>query len=142
MTEITRKADGTWAKGVSGNPAGRAKNDVTAWLERIMREPVEDGSPVTKAEAIARQLVEMTLAGDAKMAEHLLSRIAPKPSRALRVEQPVRLREEPPRIPDTEERRLVVVQLLAGLFNVESTGEGDPREQRPSLEDERSTRHA
>jgi len=63
-----RKKDGTWAKGVSGNPAGRAKGRPTlAWaLRHKLAEPVNPDDPEGKTwlDVVAEQTLAGALKGD------------------------------------------------------------------------------
>src|SRR5689334_13124187 len=68
-----RTADGTWAKRVSGNPAGRpkgARNKAT-----LIAEALEAGEP----EEFVRELAAKAHAGDSVALRFLLARLFPVP---------------------------------------------------------------
>ena len=72
--------DGRFRKGVSGNPKGRPKgsSDMGSVIGRVLKVPVmitENGRQrkITKKEALALQLVNKALQGDAKSMQHTLS---------------------------------------------------------------------
>ena len=62
-----RQPDGTFSKGISGNPKGRPRSEIVALRKQI--------SP--QAEAIIQQVIDQALAGDLTAAKIVLDRILP-----------------------------------------------------------------
>ncbi len=63
----TRKNNGTFSKGSSGNPKGRPKAETVALRKQL----------APQAEAIIRQVIDQALAGDLVAAKLILDRILP-----------------------------------------------------------------
>jgi hypothetical protein len=75
-----RKSDGTFAKGSSGNPAGRKPGtSVRQHLERIAQEAVgADPHGATFAQIFAERVWAEAIHGDPKFAEMLMKRVWPE----------------------------------------------------------------
>jgi hypothetical protein len=78
-----RDANGRFAPGISGNPAG--KKPGTRNRATVLREALADGEDV----AAARIVIDKALAGDAVAARFLLDRLTPRPrGRAIALDLP------------------------------------------------------
>ena len=81
-------------KGQSGNPKGRPKvgKTLTEQLRKVLAEKTPDG--VTKAEAIARKLVDLALEDSVPAIKELFDRLEGKPPQRLEhagdLENPIR----------------------------------------------------
>jgi hypothetical protein len=72
-TEVARRPDGTFPKGVSGNPAGRPKgrrNEITLLKESLELELREQGA--SRMPEILDTAIQLALAGDTTMIKLLL----------------------------------------------------------------------
>lgn len=64
---MTRDEKGRFAKGTSGNPGGRPKDEAA----RLMREAISNKLDKARAESIAEQLLAKAEGGDLKAVEQL-----------------------------------------------------------------------
>lgn len=139
MGRKQRHADGRWAKGNSGNPYGRNKRDLRAYIDKVLAEMVPDGS-MCKSEALARMLVDRAMSGDHNFAAHLFDRIAPKPAR-IEVAAAVAVQQrEVPSLPSDEDVVLEVARALGGLTLLPANvADGTPGQPVPVPVDEEIT---
>lgn len=73
-----RNADGTFKKGVSGNPSGRTKGTKQAISNSLLEELQEKDDGKTNLELIIRKLVSKAKSGDLKAIEIIIDRIEGK----------------------------------------------------------------
>lgn len=78
---IERHADGTWAKGTSGNPSGRPKGQVSLvmLMRRRLRESMEDETQKDIAEDIVASTLKDAVGGDRYARELVWAYIDGKP---------------------------------------------------------------
>ena len=70
-----RNPDGTFARGVSGNPKGRPKGLTITELLRQQAEQVVDESGRTKGEMMAEVAFRLALEGDMRAIEFIIQRL-------------------------------------------------------------------
>ena len=79
--EIKRNPDGTFPKGVSGNPAGLPKGTrhLSSMLEKMLEE-IAEGSKDSYKVLLNKRVIKKAIAdGDDRMIEHIWDRIEGKP---------------------------------------------------------------
>jgi hypothetical protein len=109
-----RRGDGTFRKGVSGNPKGRpagSRHTVSLTAEAII---------AGEAEALTRQVIQQALGGDAQALRMCLDRIYPPPK-----ERPVNV------LLPTVEGLADHPKAIGALLEAMATGELTPREAWP-----------
>lgn len=81
--EIARKPDGTYEKGVSGNPKGRPKFSIVSLLRDKLAE-VPEGEKVTTASRLVDEIIAKAVKEkDVTMMRDILDRIDGKPKQSI-----------------------------------------------------------
>lgn len=81
--EISRKPDGTFQKGVSGNPKGRPRFSIVSLLREKLAE-IPEGEKTTVASKLVDEIIIKAIKEkDAAMMKDIIDRIDGKPKQAI-----------------------------------------------------------